>query len=159
MLLVLWQASWRKIQQLRLVPLYKNDDDFRLFCGMMDGLAFLLVPDLTNGIHLLRTIGFIICWCSTISFRIVFLTIKNYLCMSVYKHYDNSNQVASFYKLPIQLLGSHTITLPMIQSSSTQKCHKRPGLSLVLVTPETNPARSLPRLCPPLLLGIISIFV
>jgi hypothetical protein len=36
--------------------LYKNDDDFRVFCGMMDGLAFLPVPDLTNGIHLLRTL-------------------------------------------------------------------------------------------------------
>jgi hypothetical protein len=36
----LTQASWRRIQQLGLVPLYKNDDDFRLFCGMMDGLAF-----------------------------------------------------------------------------------------------------------------------
>jgi hypothetical protein len=33
-----------------------NDDDFRVFCGMMDGLAFLPVPDLTNGIHLLRTL-------------------------------------------------------------------------------------------------------
>ena len=51
----LTQASWRKIQQLGLVPLYNNDDDFRVFCGMMDGLAFLPVPDLTNGIHLLRT--------------------------------------------------------------------------------------------------------
>jgi hypothetical protein len=37
----LTQASWRKIQQLGLVPLYNNDDDFRLFCGMMEGLAFL----------------------------------------------------------------------------------------------------------------------
>jgi hypothetical protein len=35
------QASWRKIQQLGLMPLYNKDDDFRLFCGMMDGLAFL----------------------------------------------------------------------------------------------------------------------
>jgi hypothetical protein len=52
----LTQASWRKIQQLGLVPLYNNDDDFRLFCGMMDGLAFLPVPHLTNGIHLLRTL-------------------------------------------------------------------------------------------------------
>jgi hypothetical protein len=31
-------------------------DDFRVFCGMMDGLAFLPVPDLNNGIHLLRTL-------------------------------------------------------------------------------------------------------
>ena len=52
----LTQASWRQIQQLGLVPLYKNDDDFRVFCDMMDGLAFLPVPDLTNGIHLLRTL-------------------------------------------------------------------------------------------------------
>jgi hypothetical protein len=34
-------------------PVY---DDFRLFCGMMEGLAFLPVPDLTNGIHLIRTL-------------------------------------------------------------------------------------------------------
>jgi hypothetical protein len=26
------------------VPLYKNEDDFRVFCGMMNGLAFLPVP-------------------------------------------------------------------------------------------------------------------
>jgi hypothetical protein len=38
------------------VPLYNNDDDFRLFCGMMEDVAFLSVPDLTNGIHLLRTL-------------------------------------------------------------------------------------------------------
>jgi hypothetical protein len=52
----LTQASWRKIQQPDLVPLYKKDDDVRLFCGMMAGLAFLSVPDLTNGIHLLRSL-------------------------------------------------------------------------------------------------------
>jgi hypothetical protein len=28
----------------------------RVFCGMIDGLAFLPVLDLTNGIHLLRTL-------------------------------------------------------------------------------------------------------
>jgi hypothetical protein len=50
------QASWRKIQQLGLVPLYNNNDDFRLFCGMIEDVAFLPVPDLTNGIHLLRTL-------------------------------------------------------------------------------------------------------
>jgi hypothetical protein len=50
----LTQASWRKIRQPGLAPLYNNDDDFRLSCGMMEGFAFLPVPDLTNGIHLLR---------------------------------------------------------------------------------------------------------
>ena len=52
----LTQATWRKIQHLGLVPLYNTDDDFRLFCGMLDGLAFLPVPELTNGITLLRTL-------------------------------------------------------------------------------------------------------
>jgi hypothetical protein len=52
----LTQASWRQMQQLGLVPLYNNDDDFRLSCGMMEGFAVLPVSDLTNGIHLLRTI-------------------------------------------------------------------------------------------------------
>ncbi|VDI65786.1 Hypothetical predicted protein [Mytilus galloprovincialis] len=52
----LTQATWRKIQSLGLVPHYKISDDFRLFCGMMDGLAFLPVADLPNGVHLLRTL-------------------------------------------------------------------------------------------------------
>jgi hypothetical protein len=57
--MVFWsvvRSLWRKIQQLGLVPLYNNDDDFRLSCGMMEGFAFLPLPDLTNGIHLLRTL-------------------------------------------------------------------------------------------------------
>jgi hypothetical protein len=56
---------------------------------------------------------------------IVFLTIKNDLCMSVYRHYDNSNQVVSFYKLPL------SISIIMVSESSMN-----------------NPARYLPRLCP-----------
>ncbi|CAC5412428.1 unnamed protein product [Mytilus coruscus] len=50
----LTQATWRKIQNLGLGPHYKISDDFRLFRGMMDGLAFLPVSDLPNGVHLLR---------------------------------------------------------------------------------------------------------
>jgi hypothetical protein len=30
-------------------------------------------------------------------------SIKNDLCMSMYRHYDNNNQVASFYKLPLSI--------------------------------------------------------
>ena len=41
---------------------------------------------------------------------------------------------------------SHTITLPVIQASSTQK-PEMPWKTWQ-PTPETNPARSLPRLCP-----------
>jgi hypothetical protein len=48
--------------------------------------------------------------------------------------------------MKIQFLGSHTITLPVIQVSSTQK-PEMPWKTWQ-PTPETNPARSLPRLCP-----------
>ena len=48
--------------------------------------------------------------------------------------------------MKIQLLGSHTITLPVIQASSTQK-PEMPWKTWQ-PTPETNPARYLPRLCP-----------
>ena len=37
----LCQSSWRKIQELGLSQEYINDDDIKLFCGMLDGLAFL----------------------------------------------------------------------------------------------------------------------
>lgn len=37
----LTQYIWRKIQSLGLTTLYENDNDFRLFCGQIDALAFL----------------------------------------------------------------------------------------------------------------------
>ncbi|KAG1662801.1 hypothetical protein GQR58_020745 [Nymphon striatum] len=37
----LTQSTWRKIQDLGLANHYKDDDEFRIFVGMMDGLAFL----------------------------------------------------------------------------------------------------------------------
>ena len=52
----LTQATWRRKQQLGLVPFYRQSDDFRRFCGIVDFLAFLPVDDLQNGIHLLRTL-------------------------------------------------------------------------------------------------------
>ena len=48
--------------------------------------------------------------------------------------------------MKIQFLGSHTITLPVIQASSTQK-PEMPWKTWQ-PTPETSPARYLPRLCP-----------
>ena len=39
----LTQSTWRKVQALGLAPLYKADEDVRLFCGMLDALAFLPV--------------------------------------------------------------------------------------------------------------------
>ena len=42
----LTQATWRKIQELGLVPSYRTDENFKLFCGELDGLAFLPIPDI-----------------------------------------------------------------------------------------------------------------
>jgi len=39
-----------------LITNYKSDENFRLFCGMLDGLAFLPVCDVTAGLDHLRTI-------------------------------------------------------------------------------------------------------
>ena len=49
----LTQATWRKIQELGMAANYRHDDEFRHFCGMLDGLAF--VP-LDNAMHYLRTV-------------------------------------------------------------------------------------------------------
>ena len=39
-----------------MITNYKSDENFRLFCGMLDGLAFLPVCDVTAGLDHLRTI-------------------------------------------------------------------------------------------------------
>jgi len=45
----LTQATWRRIQSEGLTKLYKTNEDFRLFCGMLDGLAFLPVQEVKQG--------------------------------------------------------------------------------------------------------------
>jgi len=45
----LTQATWHKIQELGLVTTYKDDAGFRLFCSMLDGLAFLLTEKAKEG--------------------------------------------------------------------------------------------------------------
>ncbi|KAG1655023.1 hypothetical protein GQR58_024745 [Nymphon striatum] len=41
----LTHSTWRKIQNLGLSSMYKENENFRHCCGMLDGLAFLAVPD------------------------------------------------------------------------------------------------------------------
>lgn len=53
----LTQSTWRKVQALGLANFYKENDDFKRICGMMDGLAFLPVPDVIQGMDLLRRIA------------------------------------------------------------------------------------------------------
>ena len=52
----LTQATWRKIQELGLVRKYRDDEDFKLFCGQLDALAFLPIEDIPEGITYIRTI-------------------------------------------------------------------------------------------------------
>ncbi|KAG1713953.1 hypothetical protein GQR58_002021 [Nymphon striatum] len=50
----LTQSTWRKIQDLGLANHYKDDNEFRIFVGMMDGLAFLPLAEVPDGMQLLR---------------------------------------------------------------------------------------------------------
>ncbi|XP_041369007.1 uncharacterized protein LOC121383200 [Gigantopelta aegis] len=50
----LTQSTWRKIQSLGLVQRYREEKDVKLFCGMLDGLAFLPVNDVPEGMTYLR---------------------------------------------------------------------------------------------------------
>jgi len=52
----LTQSTWRKVQALGLATAYKSDDNLRLFCGMIDALAFLPLADVTSGMAYLHTI-------------------------------------------------------------------------------------------------------
>ena len=52
----LTQATWWIIKDLGLVQLYKTNQDFKLFCGMLHGLAFLPVRDVLAGMDFLRTV-------------------------------------------------------------------------------------------------------
>ena len=53
----LTQSTWPKIQELGLSVQKRNDDEFRLFCGMIDGLAFLPVNDVQTGVAHLRRVA------------------------------------------------------------------------------------------------------
>ena len=52
----LTQSTWRKIQELGLVNCYRDSNDCKLFCGMMDGLAFLPLDKLQEGMSFLKDI-------------------------------------------------------------------------------------------------------
>ena len=51
-----FQSTWRKIQDLGLTEAYKTDEHVKQFTGKLDGLAFLPLNDLNNGLaHLHAT--------------------------------------------------------------------------------------------------------
>ena len=50
----LTQSTWRKIQELGLITRYRSEEDVKLFCGMIDGLAFLPTSDVSAGFDYLR---------------------------------------------------------------------------------------------------------
>lgn len=50
----LTQSTWRKIQALGLVTLYRDDANVRLFCGMLDGIAFLPLEKVQDGMNFLK---------------------------------------------------------------------------------------------------------
>ena len=51
------QCVWRKIQNLGLSTLYRDDENFRLFCGKLNALAFLPIAEVEEGYNHLREIA------------------------------------------------------------------------------------------------------
>ncbi|XP_076054433.1 uncharacterized protein LOC143033115 [Oratosquilla oratoria] len=52
----LTQATWRKLQSIGLQQYYHENEEFQKFVGMMNGLAFLPVTDVKDGLANLLTI-------------------------------------------------------------------------------------------------------
>ena len=50
----LTHGTWCKIQELGLVNRYRENDDCRLFCGLIDGFAFLPIEKVKEGMVLLK---------------------------------------------------------------------------------------------------------
>ena len=51
----LTQSTWREIQKLGLAKTYMENDDVKLFCGMLDALAFLPLTDVAEGMQHIRS--------------------------------------------------------------------------------------------------------
>ncbi len=45
------------MQQLGLVTRYRSDEEVKLFCGMLDGLAFLPVSEVPQGLQYLKALN------------------------------------------------------------------------------------------------------
>ena len=52
----LTQNTWRKIHDLGLAQDYKDNDDNKLFCGMIDSLAFLPCDQVLEGMEYLQSV-------------------------------------------------------------------------------------------------------
>lgn len=50
----LTQSTWRKIQELGLSNLYRENEEFRVHCGMLDALALLPTEDVCQGMAYVR---------------------------------------------------------------------------------------------------------
>ncbi|XP_064469545.1 uncharacterized protein LOC135384264 [Ornithodoros turicata] len=53
----LCQSTWANIQQLGLSTRYKEEEEFRHFIGMLDGLAFLPLRDIEAGMLFLKAVA------------------------------------------------------------------------------------------------------
>lgn len=52
----LTQCTWRRVQSEGLSTLYKEDDEVKQYCGMLDGLAFLPPSRVQDGMRYLKTV-------------------------------------------------------------------------------------------------------
>ena len=52
----LTQSTWWCVQELSLASSYKSNVDFQELCGMIDGLVFLPVADISTGTAYLKSV-------------------------------------------------------------------------------------------------------
>ena len=50
----LTQSMWQKVQSLGLTAQYKDSEECKVFCGMLDGSAFLPVDSVSKGLDFLK---------------------------------------------------------------------------------------------------------
>ena len=50
----LCKSSWKKVQELGLAQRYMEDPEIQLFCGMLDGLAFLPEDRVRDGMDIIK---------------------------------------------------------------------------------------------------------
>ena len=53
----LTQSTWRRVQAEGLQASYKDDEEVRTFCGMLDALAFLPVDRVNDGMRALKEVS------------------------------------------------------------------------------------------------------
>jgi hypothetical protein len=100
----LTRCTWRKIQDLGLTRLYKEDETFKQFCGQIDALAFLPIGLVRAGLQFLKSI------CPLRAMELLEYFDKNYI-NGKYKRRPNGTIIRVPAKFPSKWWNVHDATI------------------------------------------------